>query len=206
MISVLIADDHMLFRQGIAAMLAEFEQLEIVGQAANGQEALDILETTTPDVLLLDIEMPEVDGFQVLKALKKRKSTTKVLVLTMHHSGAFVQNIVSAGADGYLKKDSDQHILIGAIEQVHTSGSYFPPETTQMVIQSLREKNKQGMVTPREKEVILLIVEGLTTKEIAERLHLSKHTVESHRQNILLKLELKNSAELVKYALKKGWA
>ncbi|MDF0705724.1 response regulator [Flagellimonas okinawensis] len=206
MISVLIADDHMLFRQGIAAMLGDFEQLEIIGQAANGQEALDLMMNAEPDVLLLDIEMPEVDGFQVLKELKKKKSITKVLVLTMHHSGAFVQNIVSAGADGYLKKDSDQQILLGAIEQVHKVGSYFPPETTQMVIQSLREKNKQGMVTPREKEVILLIVEGLTTREIAERLHLSKHTVESHRQNILLKLELKNSAELVRYALKKGWA
>ncbi|MEL6975186.1 MAG: response regulator transcription factor [Bacteroidota bacterium] len=206
MISVLIADDHQLFRQGIAAMLSDLEQLEIIGQAANGQEALDILENTTPDVLLLDIEMPEVDGFTVLKTLKKKKSPTKVLVLTMHHSSAFVQNIVSAGADGYLKKDSDQNILLTAIEQVNASGSYFPPETTQMVLQSLREKNKQGVVTPREKEVVLLIVEGLTTKEIAERLFLSKHTVESHRQNILLKLELKNSAELVKYALKKGWA
>ena len=87
--------------------------------------------------------------------------------------------------------------MLTAIEQVITSGSYFPPETTQMVLQSLREKNKQGVVTPREKEVILLIVEGLTTKEIAERLFLSKHTVESHRQNILLKLELKNCDELV---------
>lgn len=206
MISVLIADDHMLFRQGIAAMLGDFEQLQIIGQAANGQEALALLDDIAPDVLLLDIEMPKVDGFEVLKELKKKKSSTKVLVLTMHHSGAFIQNIVSAGADGYLKKDSDQHILLNAIEQVYSSGSYYPPETAHMVMQSLREKNKQGIVTPREKEVVQLIAEGLTTKEIAERLYLSKHTVESHRQNILLKLELKNSAELVKYAIKKGWA
>ena len=202
----LIVDDEPLALSVMESHLKEFKDLKVIGKCRSAVQAFELIEKHQIDLLFLDIEMPEVDGFTVLKTLKKKKSPTKVLVLTMHHSSAFVQNIVSAGADGYLKKDSDQNILLTAIEQVNASGSYFPPETTQMVLQSLREKNKQGVVTPREKEVILLIVEGLTTKEIAEQLFLSKHTVESHRQNILLKLELKNSAELVKYALKKGWA
>ncbi len=206
MIRVLIADDHKLFRHGLVSMLKEFSQIRVVGQAVNGQETLDFIAETPPDVLLLDIEMPEVDGFAVLKKLRRIKLPTKVLVLTMHYSGTFVKNIVSAGADGYLRKDCDQDTLVAAIEQLHKTGNYYPPETTQMVLQSLKEKNKQDAITPREKEVVLLIVEGLTTKEIAERLFLSKHTVESHRQNILLKLDLRNSAELVKHALKKGWA
>ena len=205
MISVLIADDHQLFRQGLASMLKAFSQLKVVGQAAHGAEALEMIAEYPPDVLLLDIEMPEVDGFMVLKKLRKSNLNTKVLVLTMHHSATFIKNIVAAGADGYLKKDSDQEVLLNAIEQVHKTGAYYPPDTTHLVLESLKEKNKPVEVTPREKEVILLIVEGLTTKEIAERLYISKNTVESHRQNILLKLEVKNSAELVKYALQKGW-
>ena len=205
MISVLIADDHQLFRQGLAAMLKDVAKFEVIGQAANGKEALVLIAELPPDVLLLDIEMPEIDGFGVLKKLKKARLKTKVLVLTMHQSGTFVKNIVAAGADGYLKKDSDQEVLVQAIEQVHSTGNYYPPETTQLVLQSLKEKNKQDTLTPREKEVVQQIAEGLTTKEIADKLFVSKHTVESHRQNILLKLDLKNSAELVKYALKKGW-
>ena len=206
MITVLIADDHQLFRQGLVAMLANFTQFSVIGEATNGEEALKLITTTPPDVLLLDIEMPHVDGFAVLKKLRSMDSDTKVLVLTMHYSSAFVKNIVAAGADGYLKKDSDQNTLISAIEQLHQTGSFYPPETTQLVMQSLKEKSKADSITPREKEVILLIAEGLTTKEIANRLFLSKHTIESHRQNILLKLNMKNSTELVRYALKKGWA
>ncbi len=206
MITVLIADDHQLFRQGLVAMLANFTQFKVIGEATNGEEALKLIATTHPDVLLLDIEMPQVDGFAVLKELRSMRLDTKTLVLTMHYSSAFIRNIVAAGSDGYLKKDSDQNTLILAIEQVYQTGSFYPSETTQMVMQSLKEKSKEDNITPREKEVILLIAEGLTTKEIAARLFLSKHTVESHRQNILLKLNMKNSTELVKYALKKGWA
>lgn len=187
-------------------MLANYTQFSVIGEAMNGKEVLKLIATTPADVLLLDIEMPQVDGFDVLKELRSMDTDTKVLVLTMHYSSAFVKNIVAAGADGYLKKDSDQDALISAIEQVHRTGSFYPPETIEMVMQSLKEKKGADNITPREKEVILLIAEGLTTKEIAARLFLSKHTVESHRQNILLKLNMKNSTELVKYALKKGWA
>lgn len=205
MITVLIADDHKLFRQGMAAMLGEAKNIKVIGEAEGGSEALDLLAELEPDVLLLDIEMPQIDGFEVLKKLKKVTLSTKALVLTMHSSAEFIKNIVKAGAAGYLKKDSDKELLLTAIQEVHNKGNYYPPETSHLVLQSLQERNKGELVSPREKEVINLIAEGLTTKEIAEKLFLSKHTIESHRQNILLKLDLKNSAELVKYAIKRGW-
>ncbi|MEP3210046.1 MAG: response regulator transcription factor [Maribacter sp.] len=205
MITVLIADDHKLFRQGMVAMLGEAKNIKVIGEAADGYETLELLAELEPKVLLLDIEMPIIDGFEVLKRLKKAKLNTKVLVLTMHSSAEFIKNIVKAGAAGYLKKDSDKQLLLNAIQDVHNKGNYYPPDTTYLVLQSLQERNKGELISPREKEVVILISEGMTTKEIAEKLFLSKHTIESHRQNILLKLDLKNSAELVKYAIKRGW-
>ena len=205
MITVLIADDHKLFRQGMVAMLGEAKSLKVIGEAADGFEALELLAELEPNVLLLDIEMPKIDGFEVLKKLKRAKLKTRVLALTMHSSAEFIKNIVKAGAAGYLKKDSDKELLLNAIQEVHNKGSYYPPETTHLVLQSLQERNKGELISPREKEVVTLVAEGLTTKEIAEKLFLSKHTIESHRQNILLKLDIKNSAELVRYAIKRGW-
>lgn len=205
MITVLIADDHKLFRQGMVAMLGEAKNIKVIGEAADGFEALELLAELEPNVLLLDIEMPKIDGFEVLKKVKKSSLNTRVLALTMHSSAEFIKNIVKAGAAGYLKKDSDKEMLLNAIEEVHSKSSYYPPETTHLVLQSLQERNKGELISPREKEVVTLVAEGLTTKEIAEKLFLSKHTIESHRQNILLKLDLKNSAELVKYAVKRGW-
>lgn len=205
MITLVIADDHKLFRQGMVAMLGKDKAIKVIGEALDGFEALDLLAELQPNVLLLDIEMPKVDGFEVLKKVKKLTLKTKILVLTMHSSAEFVKNIVKAGASGYLKKDSDKEVLLSAIKEVHHTGSYYPPETAHLVLQSLQERNKGELISPREKEVVTLIAEGLTTKEIAEKLFLSKHTIESHRQNILLKLDLKNSAELVRYAIKRGW-
>lgn len=205
MITVLIADDHKLFRQGMAAMLGEAKSIKVIGEAADGFEALELLAELQPNVLLLDIEMPKIDGFEVLKKVKKSSLNTKVLALTMHSSAEFIKNIVKAGAAGYLKKDSDKELLLNAIHEVHNKGNYYPSETAHLVLQSLQERNKGELISPREKEVVTLIAEGMTTKEIAEKLFLSKHTIESHRQNILLKLDIKNSAELVKYAIKRGW-
>jgi len=205
MITVLIADDHKLFRQGMVAMLGEAKSIKVIGEASNGFEALELLAELQPDVMLLDIEMPQVDGFEVLKKVNKSTLQTKVLVLTMHSSAEFIKNIVKAGAAGYLKKDSDKQLLLAAIAELHNKGSYYPPETTHLVLKSLQERHKGELISPREKEVVTLIAEGMTTKEIAEKLFLSKHTIESHRQNILLKLDIKNSAELVKHAIKRGW-
>ncbi len=205
MIRILIADDHQMFREGLMALLNSEDNINVIGEASNGKEALLLLETQVPDVLLLDLEMPEIDGFDVLKALKKLNLETKVLVLTMHKSPEFIKNIIKAGAHGFLQKDSGKEILIHAIRQVHSKGTYYTPEVATIVLNSFKEDALSKSISAREKEVIQLIVDGNTTKEIADILFLSKNTIESHRQNILSKLQLKNSAELVRYAIKKGW-
>ncbi len=205
MIRILIADDHQMFREGLMALLNNEGNINVIGEASNGKEALLILENQVPDVLLLDLEMPEMDGFDVLKALKKLNLDTKVLVLTMHKSPEFIKNIIKAGAHGFLQKDSGKDILIHAIQQVHAQGTYYTPEVAAIVLNSFKDDALSAHISAREKEVIQLIVDGNTTKEIADILFLSKNTIESHRQNILSKLQLKNSAELVKYAIKKGW-
>jgi DNA-binding NarL/FixJ family response regulator len=204
MITIIIADDHTMFRQGLISLLKEEKNIAVVGEASNGEEVLSLLEKQEADVLLLDIEMPEVDGFDVLRDLKKKHNATKVLALTMHTSTEFVKNIIKAGADGYLQKDAEKNTLIEAITQIVTQGSYYTPEIATLLLNDLRKETSHTAISPREKEVIQLIIDGNTTKEIAKKLFLSKHTIESHRQNILSKLQLKNSAELVKYAIQKG--
>lgn len=204
MITVQIADDHTMFRQGLAAILNDVEDIQITGQANDGFEILSLLNISPPDILLLDIEMPNMDGFQTLKELKKLKLKTKVLVLTMHKSSAYIKNIIKAGASGYLQKDAGKEILVEAIRKTSSEGRFFTSETAAVLLESLQNTKSNSPISKREKEVVSLIVDGLTTKEIADQLYLSKHTIESHRQNILLKLGLKNSAELVRYAVERG--
>ncbi|GAB5552192.1 MAG: response regulator transcription factor [Saprospiraceae bacterium] len=203
MIRIIIADDHTMFRQGLISLLKEEKAVEVVGEAANGKEVMTLLERQSADLLLLDIEMPEMDGFDVLRALRIYPNI-KVLVLTMHTSAEYVKNLIKAGADGYLQKDAEKSTLMEAISKTTIEGSYYTSEIATLLLNDLKNKSSSASISPREKEVIQLIVDGNTTKEIANKLFLSKHTVESHRQNILLKLQLKNSPELVKYAIQNG--
>jgi len=204
MITICIADDHQMFREGLIAMLSQEKSLEVIGEASNGKEVLSLFEKTVPDVLLLDIEMPIMDGFDTLRALKKLKIKTMVLVLTMHKSAEFVKNILKAGASGYLQKDSGRDTLVKAIHEVIETGVYYSSDTSKLVLESFKDKTSNSKISSREKEIIQLLSEGLTTKNIATKLFISPHTVETHRQNILLKLGLKNTAEVVKYAIQKG--
>jgi DNA-binding NarL/FixJ family response regulator len=204
MINIIIADDHTMFRQGLISLLKEENNINVVGEASNGKEVLALLEQKDANLILLDIEMPEMDGFDVLRSLKKNYKALKVLALTMHNSAEFIKNIIKAGADGYLQKDAEKHTLIDAITQITTEGSYYTAEIATLLLNDLKKETSHTKISNREKEVIQLIVDGNTTKDIAKKLFLSKHTIESHRQNILLKLQLKNSAELVKYAIQKG--
>ena len=174
------------------------------GQANNGIEVLSLMEIHEVDVILLDIEMPKMDGFDTMRQLKKLKQQPKILVLTMHASPQFIKNILATGADGYLPKDSGKALLVEAITTVHQTGAFHTPETIGIVMNSLKGKQTTTNISPREKEIIKLIADQYTTNEIAEKLFLSTHTIESHRKNILLKLGLKNTAGLVKYAIQKG--
>lgn len=204
MIRILIADDHKMFRQGLISMLAEEEEVEVIAEASNGTEVLQLLGEKEPDVLLLDIEMPEMDGFDTMRAIKKLKLPTRVLALTMHRSPEFIKNIIKAGASGYLKKDAGKATLMEAIKTVFSTGTFYSSETSKLVLESMSDNYSSSQISRRELEIIKLIADQYTTTEIAETLFISRHTVESHRQNILLKLGLKNTAGLVKYAIQKG--
>lgn len=204
MIKIIITDDHTMFRQGIISLLKEEKEIAVVGEASNGKELLLLLENQEADLLLLDIEMPGMDGFDVIRRLRKQQLNIKILALTMHSSVEFIKNIIKAGANGYLQKDANKDALIEAITQTANNGSYYQVEIANLLLNDLKRETPHSKISPREKEVIQLIVDGNNTNEIAKQLFLSKHTVESHRQNILLKLQLKNTAELVKYAIQKG--
>lgn len=204
MIRVALADDHTMFREGLASLLEEQDSMTVVGEANNGEEVLALLKEAPIDVLLLDIEMPGMDGFDTMRAVRKMPNVPKILVLTMHKSPQFIKNIIKAGANGYVPKDSGKKLLVQAISTVHSTGTFHTPETASIVMDSLKDDKHSTVISPREKEIIQLIADQYTTNEIAEKLFLSTHTVESHRKNILLKLGLKNAAGLVKYAIHKG--
>lgn len=204
MTSVIIADDHKIFREGLAILLESNPNIRVIAEAGNGYEVLELLKILDPDVLLLDIEMPKLDGFDTLKELKRSKKTLKTLVLTMHNSPEFIRNILKAGAAGYIQKDVDKDTLIKAVFEVAENGTYLDPEISKIIVTTLKKNSYSSELSKREEEIIKLIVDQHTTNEIGEILHISPHTVESHRQNILLKLGLKNTAGLVKYAVQRG--
>lgn len=204
MISIVIADDHKIFREGIISLLSVENEINVVGEASNGNEVIALIEKLKPDILLLDIEMPEMDGFDTLRALKKLKTETKILILSTYKSAEFIKNSIKAGASGYLQKDAGKELLITAINEIKKAGSYYPKGINDIVLNSFKDTYQVSQISKREKEIINLIANGLTTKSIAKKLFISPYTVETHRQNILLKLGLKNSAELVKYVIQKG--
>lgn len=204
MIRLVLADDHVMLREGLATFLNAQNNMTVVGEASNGKEVLELLKNEPIDVLLLDIEMPGMNGFDTLREIKKLDSIPKILALTMHKSPQFLKNIFAAGANGYLPKDSGRKLLLEAICTLYSTGSFHTPETMKIVLDGLRGSNTSTVISNREKEIIQLIADQYTTTEIAEKLFLSAHTVESHRKNILLKLGLKNAAGLVKYAIQHG--
>nr|WP_299340160.1 response regulator transcription factor [Allomuricauda sp.] len=201
MINVIIADDHKIFREGIVALLADEEKVNVMAEANNGQQLINLLKGLQPDVILMDIEMPILNGIECTKFIVDKYPNIKIVALSMHIQSAFIKQMLKAGAHGYLQKDIGKKELIKAIETVIKTGNYFGDRIANMVLLSLRENEKSNELTPREKEIIRLIVDQHTTDEIAQMLNISKYTVESHRQNILLKLDLRNTAGLVKYAL-----
>ena len=204
MTTLLIADDHKIFREGLTVLLENEPNLKIIAEASNGLEVIELLKSITPDLILLDIEMPKLDGFDVLRQIKGTKTKSKILVLTMHNSPEFIRNIFRSGASGYIQKDAGSEALINAIFKIAKEGTYITPEISKILIKNLGRTTRSSEVSKREKEIIKLVVNQHTTTEISDILHISPHTVESHRQNILLKLGLKNTAGLVKYAVQRG--
>jgi len=207
MIKVLIADDHRLVIDGLLLMLAEEKDFQCVGEAANGQAALDLLESTPTDVLLLDINMPEMDGMECCRLVKARHPEVKVLVLSMMRELSLVKSLLKLGASGFLLKNAGKEEVLDAIRKVHQGKQAFSEEVLDSLMSSFAAKPLKPTagsiptISRREKQILQLIVDEKTTAEIAIELFISFGTVETHRRNLLLKLSARNTAGLVKSAL-----
>lgn len=209
---IVLADDHVLIRHGIRIILSSDENLEVVGEVSNGDELLDILKDGAADLLILDISMPKVSGIELTEILKKRYPALKILVLTMHKNIRFLRRAISAGADGYLVKSDTEQEIMSAIRKIRDGKTYISPclenEFAEDMLNSYRNpsssKTFKGL-TKREKQVLGLVVDGMTSKQIAAKLGLSPRTVDHHRASLLKKFEMSNSVDLVNFAIKNGY-
>jgi len=208
-IKIFITDDHQIMIDGLKSILSSESQFEIVGTASNGIEALKALETTATDILLLDLIMPRMDGIETAKHVSKRYPNIKILVLTTNDEGSIITTVFKYGASGFLLKNSSREELINGIKKAYNGEKVLSGGLTAKMIESLQNPTRTNInntpkLTKREKEVLKLIAEEKTTPKIAEELFISSHTVISHRKNLLVKFEVKNSVGLVKKALELG--
>jgi len=202
-------DDHAVVREGICSLLARRKDMEVVGQAADGKQAIAQVAELLPDVVLMDIAMPVMNGLEATQEIVRLFPATRVLVLTQYESKEYVFPLLRAGAAGYVFKRARATELIEAIRAVHTEGAFLPPSITRAVVDDVMqaegtESSRQPILTEREKEVVQLVAEGLSSREIAERLYLSVKTVDTHRANIMEKLGVHSTAELIRYAIREG--
>lgn len=208
-IRVVIADDHTLVRESLVGLLQGDGDVQVVAQAADGVETVEKAIALRPDVVITDISMPRLNGIEVVRRLHDALPDTRVLVLTMHQEDEYVLQAVRVGAAGYMVKDCAASELLVAVRSLHAGRGYFGPQAARALAEQLQHPERDlgdpyGKLTPREREVFHLIAEGLTTKEIAKRLGISTKTGENHRARVLAKLDVRNSAELVRYALRMG--
>jgi two-component system response regulator NreC len=206
LIKVLLADDHTIVRQGLKLILSSRPDLEVVGEAANGREVLDLAEKLKPDVILMDVAMPELNGIEATRRLHQISPRTKVLVLSMHKEAVYVREILKAGARGYILKDAIDTELVNAIQSVARGDGYISPAISGALLSDYRQNltDPLDLLSTREREVLQLIAEGKTNKEVATRLNLSVYTVDSHRGKIMEKLNLHSAGELIRFAVKNG--
>ena len=193
---IILADDHYLIRNGIKAIIAQESGLEVIAEAADGQELMEILKENQPDMVVLDISMPQITGIEALKLIHELYPDIRMLVLTMHSNVQYCRHALSAGAHGYLLKDDSATELLPAILKVRHGRNYVSPQ-----LPPPWSDNEKIGLTPREEEVLELVVKGLTTRQIAEKLYRSPRTVERHRSNLLKKFKKKNTSELINYVL-----
>ncbi len=211
-IRVLIADDHTIFRAGVRLLLEAEPDIEVAGEALDGEQAVSLAEAVRPDVILMDIAMPGANGLEATRTIKARWPETHVLALTMHRSDEYFFEMLKAGASGYVLKGADTNDLIGAIRTVARGEVFLYPTMARQLLQEyLHRLNEPGAagqpaLTLREKEILHLLAEGYSSKEIAERLVVSSSTIHSHRSNLMRKLNLSSRHELIQYARQRGLA
>jgi len=209
-IRILLADDHTLFRQGVKTLLASETDMEVVGEAADGSAAAEKAAELKPDVVLLDIGMPGPSSFETTRQIKRNRPETKVLFLTMYDDEDYLLEGMEVGANGYVLKDSPALQLVAAVRDVYRGGSYLSPRMLSQLVNDFRTRVKTtdrtprfASLTPREKEVLKMLAEGNSVKEVATQLNLSVKTVEAHKFNLMRKLDIHNKAHLVQYAIQK---
>src|SRR6202163_2754517 len=209
-IRIMLADDHTLFRQGIRTLISAEPDMEVVGEASNGSDAIIKAAETPPDVILVDIGMAGLSRFEATRQIRKNRPEAKVLFLTMYDDEDYLVECMEVGAGGYVLKDSPAAQLLGAIREVHRGGSYLSPRMLSQLVDDFRSRVKSTQRTPRfatlttrEKEVLKVLAEGNSVKEIAGGLNLSVKTVEAHKFNLMRKLDIHNKAQLVQYAIQK---
>jgi DNA-binding NarL/FixJ family response regulator len=207
-IRVLIVDDHPVVRKGISACLAQQQHVEVVGEAADGKEALRKIRELAPDIVLLDIKMPHMDGLALTEMLRKEAPKVKVLILSMHSNTDYVLRILQAGASGYVLKGAPPEELVRAIETVNAGQVFFSPQVASAALnQFVRGENDPSgtsRLTAREREVLIHIADGYSNKEIAHRLGIGVRTIETHRERIMRKLNIHSVAGLTKFAIARG--
>jgi two-component system response regulator NreC len=203
-----LADDHTIVRQGLKLILSANADMEIAGEAANGREAVDLAQKVKPDVVLMDVAMPELGGIEATRRMVEANPRVRVLVLSMHKEAVYVREILKAGARGYILKDAIDTELLHAVRSVARGDGYISPAVSGALLSDYRQNvtDPADLLSNREREVLRLIAEGKTNKEIASRLNLSVYTVDSHRAKIMEKLNLHSTGELVRFAIKHGLA
>jgi len=204
---ILIVDDHTIMRQGICALVSLHDDIEIVGEASKGKEAIEKVGELMPDVVVIDIALPGMDGLEVTRRIRKKNTKVKVLVLTRHEGKEYILSSVKAGAAGYIPKRALGLELVSAIHAVHSGDSFLYPSAAAVLIEGYLRQAKEepyDRLTRREREILKLIAEGHTSREIADMLAISLKTIKSHRMKIMKELDLHNRTELIKYAMREG--
>ena len=209
-IKILLVDDHKILRDGICSIVKGYPDMEVIGEAADGKTALRQVEKLSPDVVIMDISMPDLNGIEATRRIIANHPNIKVIALSMHHDKQFVSEIFKAGASGYLLKDCAFDELEHAVNIVMDGKTYINPQIASLVIESLVNQPQAtsqkafSLLTDREREVLQLIAEGQSTKEIASKLKVSAKTIESHRRQVMGKLNIRNVAKRTKYAIREG--
>lgn len=211
MIRIALADDHTVIRSGLRVLLERHPEFRVIGEASDGREAVELVDREKPDIVVMDVAMPNLNGIEAARQITAKHPATAVVVLSMHSDESYVLRALKAGARGYLLKDSAESDLITSIRTVHAGKSFFSPAISRMLVEDyVRQMQQRGLedtyelLTTREREILQLLAEGKSNKDVANLLNLSLYTVETHRGNILQKLNLHSVPELILYAVRKG--
>lgn len=209
MINVLIVDDHQLFAEGLKSMFNPKDEITVVGQTTNGHQVPSLLKELEVDVVLMDIDMPLIDGIATLELMKKEGFEQPVLMLTMHQSLKYIRKALEKGAQGYILKAASKKEVVDAIETVNQRKNYFHEKVSEQVFDYFRGKksleNSTQELSTRELEIVKCLAEGMNSKEVGEKLFISQQTVRTHRRNIMHKLHVKTTGELIRLSMEKGW-